>query len=610
LARLKAHIETDHVQVRNQVLNHAGYDRVKAAIAAVLKEQTKVSVAEMARRAAALKNVKLEALRAIDALCCIVSAQSFRSRDHVLLQLRDKYLVTRSGAPWVSPNRKVVAQYVQFFWNIAKRENIDLFTRLGSAASCKDTWSSNGQDRLSVLTLRAVDELFCPVSRPIWMGNLAGEHSAVRESNALQATIDEFFPGANFVHVAQVSDGAALAVGRALVRGENTLWCAAHLGSLAGEKFAEVYKALSAAIGRIRGVLSLIKKSPMLTEALHERCVKMDVKPRKVKLDVPTRWSSKFAMLERFLELVEPIEAMYGTEIIFKDGETGVSVKPSADDVGLVREAKAALKVLSEFTKLVSGTTYTSVTHVPSWVQDMYTKLASCGDAGKELLKCLKHYFDPWVTVQGADVDAVPLPLRACCFDPRHAALPTVDADAKDLVWAAAKKDAAGILGPDVQQALVDGLMAQLRVNITSGDYDSCAGFWLAPASSLLAPLRPVARAMLSVPAASVDPERAFSTAGLFDSDLRGAMDASTLAKCVIISHWLASYLTRVPVVHRQQPSTASAATDALGGRDSYRFVMKPDDEERLMKVVMDALSPPPSHAVDSSAASSSAAAV
>jgi hypothetical protein len=67
-------------------------------------------------------------------------------------------------------------------------------------------------------------------------------------------------------------------------------------------------------------------------------------------------------------------------------------------------------------------------------------------------------------------------------------------------------------------------------------------------------------------------------------------MDASTLAKCVIISHWLASYLTRVPVKHREQPSTASAATDAVGGRDSYRLVMTPDDEQRLMKGIMDAL--------------------
>ena len=65
---------------------------------------------------------------------------------------------------------------------------------------------------------------------------------------------------------------------------------------------------------RLRGLVVKVRDSPQRRKKFARQCTHSGISPKELILDVPTRWSSTYAMIERALELRDPLDAMAALE--------------------------------------------------------------------------------------------------------------------------------------------------------------------------------------------------------------------------------------------------------------------------------------------------------
>jgi hypothetical protein len=569
---LKKHIEKKHQTLHARILVHHGYENVLRACEKEVRNV--VHTSQSMEKAAKARTISPNTfvLKALYALHLIVYGFPFNSLTSPLLALYSR----SSNACF--PTRDSMTMHLRFFAEISRRANIALFSALPSVSSASDTWTSISSIRMIVLCLRGLRDDFTSVTRTVWMGPMQGEHVAVREARMLRSIVDEF-TSPHTLHVSQVSDGdpKARLCARLLVGEGNTVWCFAHLLHLAITDFLTTFQVdsicASRAIEKVRNIVKLIHSSPMLDEIMQEKRRADGKSELSVVLDVCNRWNSTFSMLERFFEQREYIDAMIGKDIVFVD----LSNQLTTGDLTVLENVMMALRVAEKLSRHVSGTDYPTLSCVPEWVEQLRRTLGTGGLAATGLLKCVNSRFERQL---GFDLDDdgfewACLPYRCACFDPRHASLEFLrDAEERDKVWASVVREAESQLPQTVLRRLVGATVDQLRLLLENNDYDNPAVFWTSDASEPVALLRPVARAMLSVPASSVDPERAFSSAGYIEDELRASMDPITLCQSVIVRDWFRStFLTKVPTCR---------------GRGTKLFMTK-ESEDLLIATIMKA---------------------
>lgn len=307
---------------------------------------------------------------------------------------------------------------------------------------------------------------------------------------------------------------------------------------------------LNSIIQKVRCIVKLIRRSPVKNDLL-QRFAKEDLgKELCLVLDVKTRWNSLIAMLERFLEMKEPLRKALTC--------LGLDIPLTNDDFQKLHEISTALKPLELVGKTLSGQSCTLVmaeTAVNFAIKELQSQNSALGSQLELSLKkrmkerqsllasaaiCLSNggNMDSVseinmmkttliklaqrlnVTVAGTDTDSSP---SIVSLDAPPSTIPSSMVDRLRIA-----------LEKSTENHVVHQKMSSARVNLMEITIRRELEF-LRTVGQRGKVLETLHMALMSVPPTSVDAERAFSAGGSFLTKIRSRLGDDTLSKLCLL---------------------------------------------------------------------------
>ncbi|CAM4549683.1 unnamed protein product [Leuciscus chuanchicus] len=268
---------------------------------------------------------------------------------------------------------------------------------LEAYSATTDLWSSRTTEPYISLTIHFIDDDWKLRSRCLQTAFFPEDHTgaiiALGLKDALSAWgLDEARlvcmttdSGANMVRALEINKWTRLA-------------CFGHRLHNAIERSVQHDARVARATGMCKKVVSTFsyswKKKNALTSAQRE----LNLPPHKLITESPTRWGSRFKMMERVLEQEKAI-----TQVLAADQKSR-HLLPTWQDIDVLEAITKALKPLQDFTDALSGEEYVSVSYVKPVLHLLNTnilkpeedKAGLCEDIKKRVLDYLNEkYKDP-----------------------------------------------------------------------------------------------------------------------------------------------------------------------------------------------------------------------
>ena len=392
-----------------------------------------------------------------------------------------------------------------------------------------------------------------------WHGSTTVE--AVAAMIKLKAT--KWFPSDHQVLVGMSTDGARNALGCAeeLV-GDDAVWCTSHqLQLTVHDVIKEDAPTLPCKtdIDQVHTWVVVLRNHSFLRERLQAE----SSKSLELILDVPTRWNSTLAMLQRFIDLWPAIKAMVikGDLDLYLDKDSHIS----HEVVHRVKHYCHALKLFADLTDKCGEEGTPTLCYVVRWVASLKQKLSRTDpsestidtDMKKALLAALTERFSMLF-------DTASPPLRAAVMCPSTACLAKfgVSPEVIEDVWARTVIEAvdrgkdiiafkAGreeelrkvcsplpLFDPELIKTEVTSYRRYCELNASElcGPKEVNPLMWWASSGKEWFPhVVPAALSLLCIPASSTSNERVFSTAAFELSKYRQRLTAEHLEEVVFV---------------------------------------------------------------------------
>ena len=426
-------------------------------------------------------------------------------------------------------------------------------------AATTDAWSDACWRSYLAITYHFLDDSWNLRSLTLDVFSCPVSHTADNIAAIVRSRVNEWMP-TNAALVALLSDGAAAfrKAAKELV-GEDGLWCLAHMLQLVIKDFcaeADVEKDVE----RIRQVVVYQRNSTACLAALDAEQEAAGVSKAKclsLVLDVPTRFSSTYFMLDRALTLFPFLKMMALNGLFDK-------VTAAWPDDSCISRCKALCVIMRPFVELttkVSGDTYPTLSRVPEWLWTIKQQLVPTNDDSvtvsgfKALMQ--KHFqarLDPiFCTATTA--------LCAASMDPRFVSLPWCSPEVKASVRARLEAELIDFvqnsndessddsgngsndkMGPAVKYS--DAMLKMSLVNYFEFCENNSAKFcgddfdvlqWWKLRGCSFSGISIMAKALLCIPATSIPSERAFSSSGFLFNQRRRQMSEEMLEHLVFI---------------------------------------------------------------------------
>lgn len=287
-------------------------------------------------------------------------------------------------------------------------------------AATTDAWSDDCLRSFMAITYHFIDEAWNLKSLTLDVFPTPGSHTAEYITDVVQSRVDKWMPDCA-VLVAVVADGAAAArKASQMLAGDDGLWCIAHKLQLAVNDF--IKDVAEDDVASIRAIVVHQRAHSKCLVGLRDAQVAAHVQqPLSLILDVPTRFSSKFYMIQRVLQLLPYLQAM-ALDGLFDDMKT--TSWPDAASLNRLELLCETMQPFVELTTKVGGEKYPTLSRVPGWLSEIETRLQpSIEDGGTKakfknamLIRFHQRFDSVFTTASTA--------LCAASMDPRFGALP------------------------------------------------------------------------------------------------------------------------------------------------------------------------------------------
>lgn len=222
-----------------------------------------------------------------------------------------------------------------------------------SACLTIDCWTSRAQEGYLAVTAHYIDGTFNLQTALLQCQMLSGPHTAVNLSTELRQVINDWNLDKKIKLV--VSDNAPNVQNCIKDLQLKNFGCFAHTINLIA-KHSLMVPEVECFLSKLRAIVSHFKRSTTAVEKLLKYQVNNNVPlPKKLIIDVATRWNSTFYMLERALLLKE---ALTSTVAILDSVSSSTIENMNAEEWRLCKDLCTVLKPLEQVTAQISGEKY------------------------------------------------------------------------------------------------------------------------------------------------------------------------------------------------------------------------------------------------------------
>lgn len=307
-------------------------------------------------------------------------------------------------------------------------------------------------------------------------------------------------------------------------------------------------------VARVRRICTVFNTSPQKAALLKSAQTAASRPQLAVVRDVPTRWLSLHAMLDRFVAIYPDVlnltlQGKLNPTNSADDREIDDFITPT--EFEKIRRWVSVLRPIADLVNTIEGEDYLTLSALPVLVLRCMRMLAPANDDDLDTASLKRRLHAALKRRLGYVIDEPGLPLAAAACDPRFGHLRFISDELrkrlfKSMVeWAMEFPEPAGTVAIPLDDgtrrivlgALFDGMHAQfMRVappqsvedplfvpDGNAANYDALT-MWRNSMAGLEA-VKHIARLVLSVPATSAASERAFSSAGFIVNKYRSRLD-------------------------------------------------------------------------------------
>lgn len=253
------------------------------------------------------------------------------------------------------------------WYNYAKLSLKNLLAKVDFVSITCDMWTSAANDSYLTATCHFFDD-FVYRNATLATTRLTVNHTAENLSSALYDILTDFDIKNKVACV--VTDNAPNIVKACQIYPLNVrqLPCIAHTLNLVVQ---DAFKCdtFSTVLKKCKEIVAYVKHSNLAEENLRKQQREMGRPELKLKQEVPTRWNSALYMLQRLLEVHDPL-----TVALSRTSRAPAAL--TADEILIIKEAVSLLKPFEEATTKLSGDTYVSVSLIIPVIVDLQIKLS------------------------------------------------------------------------------------------------------------------------------------------------------------------------------------------------------------------------------------------
>lgn len=226
-----------------------------------------------------------------------------------------------------------------------------LLTDVKAVTLTTDCWTSRNSENFMAVTAHFINQNFKLQSMLLDCSSYGESHTSENLSNELKKVIFEWNLDQKILMV--ISDNAANI--RKAIKDDLKLkhfGCYAHTINLVAQDALKGQN-LSDLIGKAKTIVAFFKRSTSAMAKLNEqqKRINPDSIPKKLIQEVATRWNSTYFLLERFVELEEPLR----TTIALLNKDLPIIC---LEEWNFFKEILKVLKPLEQLTSLISGENY------------------------------------------------------------------------------------------------------------------------------------------------------------------------------------------------------------------------------------------------------------
>ncbi|XP_057710245.1 E3 SUMO-protein ligase ZBED1-like isoform X2 [Corythoichthys intestinalis] len=326
------------------------------------------------------------------------------------------------------PGKSYISQTaIPALYNKVKDDILNEIKNISFYSATTDMWSSSNMTPFISLTIHYITDEWTLHSKCLETKYTSESHTANTLEENLKAAFADWGLDESKLACITTDNGANIV---AAIRNLGWPWlnCFGHNLHLAVSHALDSEKERTArAIGLCRSLVNIFHLSWNKRRALRKAQNDANLPQHSLVLDVATRWGTKQKMVERVLEQLPAIR-----HVLVEDRKHG-HLNPTWQDISVLESINAAMKPVADFTDVLSGEKYVTVSSVRPVLELMTADLLSPGPDDNSLTANIKQNM---CRVLMSKYSSSPIQLllrKATILDPRYRASMEADETLEDI---------------------------------------------------------------------------------------------------------------------------------------------------------------------------------